>query len=117
MLPASDPPPAGHAEFSRLFTSLPLDADFWWWVRERMVLMAGTLGAPADLERLEGYLGSKEKGPSDHRTRSYALEALARRTGRETRCDGTRRLDDAAAAKAWLRAPSARKAAQGPGGP
>lgn len=35
--PASTPPPALHAEFSRLFAKLPLDAEYWWWVRERMV--------------------------------------------------------------------------------
>ena len=102
--PASAPPPAAHAEFSRLFASLPLDADFWWWVRERMVLMAGVLGGPGDRARLEGYLTPKKKGPSELRTRSYSLEALARRTGRDPRCAGTRRLDDAAAAAAWLRA-------------
>lgn len=34
-----------------------------------------------------------------------ALEALARRTQRDTRCTETRRLDDAAAAAAWLRGP------------
>ncbi len=108
--PASAPPPAAHAEFSRLFTTLPLDADYWWWVRERMVLMAGALGGPADLARLEGYLTPKKtpkKGPSELGTRSYALEALARRTQRDTRCAGTKRLDDAAAAAAWLRSPAA----------
>jgi hypothetical protein len=92
--PSSAPPPGIHAEFSRLLSRLPLDARYWWWVRERMVLMAMTLGLPADLEQLERYL------TSDGRTRSYALEALARRTGRDTRCDGSRRLPDDAAAAA-----------------
>src|SRR5205085_2093560 len=50
--PASAPPAVIHAEFSRLFATLPLDATFWWWVRERMVLMAAALGLPADLARL-----------------------------------------------------------------
>ncbi|HWN43489.1 MAG TPA: hypothetical protein VNW71_14770 [Thermoanaerobaculia bacterium] len=90
--PASTPPPGVHAEFSRLFSMPPLER---WWVHERMVLMATTLGLPADLARLEGYL------TSNPRTRAYALEALARRTGRDTRCDGSRRLSDAAAAAAW----------------
>lgn len=99
--PASAPPPAIHAEFSRLFDRLPLDEKFWWWVRERMVLMAATLGLPADLARLEGYLNPQSKGPSELRTRAYALEALARRTRRDTRCDGGRRLADDAAAAAW----------------
>jgi hypothetical protein len=100
--PASAPPPAIHAEFSRLFATLPLDADFWWWVRERMVLMAGALGLPADVTRLERYLTPKgKKDPSGLRTRAYALEALARRTQRDTRCDGSRRLADDAAAAAW----------------
>lgn len=103
--PAAAPPPAIHAEFSRLFSTLPLDADFWWWVRERMVLMAGTLGTPADVAKLEKYLTPKGKDPSTLRTRSYALEALARRTGRDTRCDGSRRLADAAAAAAWRAKP------------
>ncbi len=99
--PASAPPPAIHAEFSRLFATLPLDADYWWWVCERMVLMAGTLGLPADLARLKKYLTPRGKDPSDLRTRVYALEALARRTRRDTRCDGSRRLADDAAAAAW----------------
>jgi hypothetical protein len=99
--PASPPSPAVHAEFSRLFATLPLDADFWWWVRERMVLMAGTLGLPADLEQLKRYLTPQRTGPSESRTLTYALEALARRTGRDTRCDGGRRLADATAAAAW----------------
>ena len=60
--PESAPPPAAHAEFSRLFATLPLDADFWWWVRERMVLMAGVLGGPGDLTRLEGYLTPRRRG-------------------------------------------------------
>jgi hypothetical protein len=65
--------------------------------------MAGTLGVPADLARLEEYLQPKKAGPSESRTRAYALESLARRTGRDARCEGTRRLDDAAAAAAWTR--------------
>lgn len=99
--PSSAPPPGIHAEFSRLFSRLPLDEKYWWWVRERMVLMAATLGSPADLERLEGYLTPQSSGPSELRTRAYALEALAGRTGRDTRCDGSRRLADDAAAAAW----------------
>jgi hypothetical protein len=95
--PASAPPPAVHAEFSRLLAKLPLDSGSWWWVRERMVLMAASLGQPADLARLEKYL----KGSGN--TRAYALEALARRTQRDTRCKGGQRLDDAAAAAAWKR--------------
>ena len=102
--PESAPPPALHAEFSRLLATLPLDTDFWWWVRERMVLMAATLGLPADLARLESYLTPKSKGPSELRTRVYALEALARRTGRDTRCEGGRRLADDAATAAWTAA-------------
>ncbi len=101
--PPSAPPPAVHAEFSRLLATLPLDADFWWWVRERMVLMAGTLGLPADVAKLKGYLTAQGTDPGDRRTRAYALEALARRTGRDTRCDGGRRLADEAAAAAWTR--------------
>jgi hypothetical protein len=101
--PTSAPPPVVHAEFSRLFTTLPLDADFWWWVRERMVLMAAALGRPADLARLERYLTPQGTDPSDLRTRGYALEALARRTRRDTRCDGNRRLADDVAAAAWAR--------------
>lgn len=97
--PASAPPASIHAEFSRLFSTLPLDERFWWWVRERMVLMAATLGSPGDLARLERYLIPQGTDPGSLRTRAYALEALARRTGRDTRCDGNRRLaDDAAAA-------------------
>jgi len=102
-VPTSAPPASVHAEFSRLFSTLPLDERYWWWVRERMVLMAATLGLPADLARLEGYVSSQSSGPSDLRTRAYALEALARRTGRDTRCDGSRRLADDAAAAAVLR--------------
>lgn len=103
--PASAPPPAIHAEFSRLFDRLPLDEKSWWWVRERMVLMAATLGLPADLARLEVYLNPQSKGPSELRTRAYALEALARRTRSDTRCDdGGRRLADDAAAAAWAAA-------------
>ena len=98
---ASAPPPGIHAEFSHLFATLPLDADYWWWVRERMVLMAATLGLPADLARLKEYLTPRGRGPSDLRTRAYALEALARRTQRDTRCAGGRRLADDAAAAAW----------------
>ena len=101
--PAAPPPPALEAEFSRLFATLPLDADSWWWVRERLVLMAATLGLPADLARLEKYLAPRSKDPSTLRTRIYSLEALARRTGRDTRCDGTRRLAPDAAAAAWAR--------------
>jgi len=101
--PASAPPPVLHAEFSRLFTTLPLDAQYWWWVRERMVLMAATLGLPADLAQLKKYLTPRSQDPSVLRTRVYALEALARRTGRDTRCDGTRRLADGEAAAAWAR--------------
>lgn len=101
--PASAPPPILHAELSRLFKTLPLDEDFWWWVRERMVLMAASVGLPADLERLQKYLTLKSQGPSELRTRTYALEALARRTGRDTRCNGNRRLAAAAAAAAWKR--------------
>lgn len=71
-----------------------------------MVLMAGALGGPADRARLEGYLTPKKTGPSELRTRAYSLEALARRTQRDTRCAGTKRLDDDAAAAAWLRGPS-----------
>lgn len=94
----SAPTPAMHAEFSHLFATLPFGGKgSWWWVQERMVLMAGTLGLPADLERLEKYL----QGSGN--LRAYALEALARRTGRDTRCDGNRRLDDADAAAAWKR--------------
>ena len=101
---ASSPPPAIHAEFSRLFATLPLDAPhFWWWVRERMVLMAGTLGLPADRARLEKYLTPRSTDVSVLRTRAYALEALARRTQRDTRCDGNRRLADDIAAAAWTR--------------
>lgn len=102
-VPAAPPPAAFHAEFSRLLETLPLDQQYWWWVRERLVLMAGVLGLPADLARLESYLDPTKTGPSELRTRAYALESLARRTGRDTRCDGTRRLDDAAAAAAWAR--------------
>ena len=101
--PAVSPPAAVHTEFSRLLATLPLDEHYWWWVRERLVLMAGVLGLPADLPRLEGYLQPKKTGPSELRTRAYALESLARRTGRDPRCDGTRRVDDAAAAAAWVR--------------
>jgi hypothetical protein len=101
--PAAPPPAAVHAEFSRLLATLPLDEQYWWWVRERLVLMAGALGLPADLPRLEGYLDLTKTGPSELRTRAYALDSLARRTGRDPRCDGTRRLDDAAAAAAWAR--------------
>jgi len=101
--PMSNPPPVVHAEFSRLFATLPLDADFWWWVRERMVLMAAVLGLPADLARLEKYLTPEGMGPSDLRTRAYTLDALARRTGRDTRCDGGRRLADDVAAAVWVR--------------
>jgi hypothetical protein len=97
--PASAPPPAVQAEFSRLFAKLPLDSGSWWWVRERMVLMASSLGLPADLARLEKSLA---KGSGN--TRAYALEALARRTGRDPRCDGGRRVTDAVAAAAWKRA-------------
>ena len=94
----SAPPPALHAEFSHLFETLPFGGKgTWWWVQERMVLMAGTVGLPAEVERLEGYL------TRGGRLRAYALEALARRTGRDTRCDGSQRLDDAAAAAAWKR--------------
>ena len=108
--PESAPPPAIHAEFLRLFVTLPLDDDFWWWVRERMVLMAGTLGLPADLARLKRYLAPKKgKDPGDLRTRAYALEALARRTQRDTRCDGGRRLADDAAAAAWAAGPTRRE--------
>jgi len=103
--PTSAPPPAVHAEFSRLLATLPLDAEFWWWVRERMVLMAADLGLPPDLARLKKYLTLKGKDPSDLRTRTYALEALAGRTQRDTRCDGGRRLTDAAAAAAWRAKP------------
>jgi hypothetical protein len=71
-----------------------------------MVLMAAALGGPADVEQLERYLTPEEKGPSELRTRAYALEALSLRTHRDPRCEGTRRLDDAEAAKAWLRASS-----------
>jgi len=99
----SPPPPALHAEFSRLFTSLPLDAQYWWWVRERMVLMAGTLGAPADLPQLKKYLSPKSNFVGETRLRDYALEALARRTGRDPRCDQGSRLKPAAAAAAWQR--------------
>lgn len=103
--PTSPPPAAIHAEFSRLFATLPLDADYWWWVRERMVLMAADVGLPADLARLETYLTPppRRRGGPDLRIRAYALEALARRTGRDTRCDGSRRLADDAAAAAWAR--------------
>ncbi len=107
--PVSAPPPGIHAEFSHLFATLPLDADFWWWVRERMVLMAATLGLPADLARLERYLTPRGRGPSDLRTRAYALEALARRTRRDTRCAGGRRLADAAAAWRAETPPNPRK--------
>ena len=96
--PASAPPPAVHAEFSRLFAKLPLDSGSWWWVRERMVSMAASLGLPADLARLEKYVAQGSGS-----TRAYALEALARRTQRETRCKGGQRLDDSAAATAWKR--------------
>jgi hypothetical protein len=102
--PTSPPPPTIQTEFSRLLATLPLDKQSWWWVRERMVLMAGALGVPDDLARLEGFLAPNTWGPSGFRTRAYALEALVRRTGRETRCDGTRRLDDTAAVAAWRRA-------------
>lgn len=97
--PASAPPPAVHAEFSRLLAKLPLETGSWWWVRERMVLMASSLGLPADLARLEKYLAG---GAGNMQT--YALEALARRTGRDPRCDGGRRVTDAVAAAAWKRA-------------
>jgi hypothetical protein len=97
--PASAPPPAVHAEFSRLFTKLPLGSGSWWWVRERMVLMATSLGLPADLARLKKYL---DMGSGNLQT--YSLEALARRTGRDPRCDGGRRVTDAVAAAAWKRA-------------
>ena len=60
--------------------------------------MAASLGLPADLARLEKYL----KGSGN--TRAYALEALARRTGRDPRCDKGRRVTDAVAAAAWKRA-------------
>jgi hypothetical protein len=97
--PASAPPPAVHAEFSRLFAKLPPDSRSWRWVRERMVLMAASLGLPADLARLEKYLAQ-----GSGNTQTYALEALARRTGRDPRCDGGRRVTDAVAAAAWKRA-------------
>ncbi len=100
---AAPPPPAVHAEFSRLFATLPLDTDSWWWVRERMVLMASALGLPDDLARLKSYLAPQGTGPSELRTRAYALEALARRTRRDTRCDGSRRLADDIAAASWAR--------------
>jgi hypothetical protein len=97
--PASAPPPVVHAEFSRLFAKLPPDSRSWRWVRERMVLMAASLGLPADLARLEKYLAQ-----GSGTTQTYALEALARRTGRDPRCDGGRRVTDAVAASAWKRA-------------
>jgi hypothetical protein len=93
--PASASPTAGHAEFSRLLAKLPLDSSSWWWVRKRMVLMAASLGLPADLARLKEYLGGD--------MRAYALEALAQRTQRDTRCKEGQRLDDSAAAAAWKR--------------
>ncbi|HEX4961895.1 MAG TPA: hypothetical protein VF173_13720 [Thermoanaerobaculia bacterium] len=97
--PSSAPPPAAHAEFSRLFAKLPLDSGSWWWVRERMILMASSLGLPADLARLKKNL---DMGSGNIQT--YSLEALARRTGRDPRCDGGRRVTDAVAAAAWKRA-------------
>jgi hypothetical protein len=97
--PASAPPPAVHAEFSRLFAKLPLESGSWWWVRERMVLMASSLGLPADLARLE-----KNLAMGSGNIQTYSLEALARRTGRDPRCDGGRRVTDAVAAAAWKRA-------------
>lgn len=96
--PVSAPPPAVHAEFSRLLATLPLDSGSWWWVRDRMVLMAASLGLPADLARLEKYATQ-----SSGYTRAYALEALAWRTQRDTRCKEGQRLDDAVAAAAWKR--------------
>ena len=89
----SSPPSAIHAEFSRLFETLPLDG--WWWVNERMILMAGALGTPADLPRIKKYL--TDRG----RPRDYALEALARRTGRDTRCLAFDRRQPADAAASW----------------
>ena len=89
----SSPPSAIHAEFSRLFETLPLDG--WWWVNERMILMAGALGTPADLPRIKKYL--TDRG----RLRDYALEALARRTGRDTRCLAFDRRQPADAAASW----------------
>ncbi len=99
---ASAPAPAVLAGFSRLFATLPLDTRSWWWVRERMVLMIADLGLPGDNSQLKKYLTPKGDDPSDLRTRDYALEALARRTGRDTRCDGGRRLAADAVAAAWL---------------
>jgi hypothetical protein len=101
--PTGPAPAVVQTEFSRLLATLPLDEQYWWWVRERLILMAGTLGVPADLARLEEFLVPKKPGPSELRTRAYALESLARRTGRDARCEGARRLDDAAAAAAWAR--------------
>ena len=97
--PASAPPPAVHAEFSRLFTNLPLASGSWWWVRERMILMASSLGLPADLARLKKNL---DMGSGNIQT--YSLEALAQRTGRDPRCDKGQRVTDAVAAAAWKRA-------------
>lgn len=93
-VPTSPPPSAIHAEFSRLFETLPLDS--WWWVRERMILMAGAVGTPADLPRIKKYL--TDRGG----LRDYALEALARRTGRDTRCLAFDRRNPADAAASWL---------------
>lgn len=90
----SPPPAAMNAEFSRLFETLPLDS--WWWVRERMILMAGAVGTPADLVRIKKYL--TDRG----RLRDYALEALARRTGRDTRCLAFDRRHPGDAAASWL---------------
>jgi hypothetical protein len=61
--------------------------------------MATSLGLPADLARLKKYL---DMGSGNIQT--YSLEALARRTGRDPRCDAGRRVTDAVAAAAWKRA-------------
>ncbi len=100
--PSSPPPVELHKEFSRLFSNLPLDDEFWWWVRERMVLMAGALGTEADLPLLKAYLQPKTTTVPDVRLRDYALEALARRTGQDPRCQEGRRVLGSDAAARWL---------------
>lgn len=107
----ASPDPDARAVFSDFFRKYAPswhEADFWWWVRERMTALAARFGNTSLLPRLALYLEPEwvEGKASRNRTACRAVNAIAAITNHDLRFDQQRQPRPlrhvAADYKAWL---------------
>jgi hypothetical protein len=66
---------------------------FYWWVRERGIMIAGVLGDNASLPTLVEILSGKVKGDPGDRLIYYAINAVTRITGKDVRPKPVEEMD------------------------